>query len=348
MHNDDRAPGTVPRIALAVGDTAGHAYSALAVAEAFRDRDPNARILFLGTADSIAARILAREGETLTGVPGAPLRRAGLLGAGLALARTWFGVRASRSLFTAHGTRFAIGFGGFVSGGVLLAARSLGIPTAIHESNVDMGLANMLLRPLVDNVFLAHAETDSRGLEVGLPVRRKICALASGPRTPPSGVLRLLVMSGSRGVEFLTAVMPPVLAAVRQAGITVDVRQQTAGHFLDDMVAVYRWADVAVARAGANSIAEMAFAGLPALLVPLKDAAADHQAANARRWTLAGAGPVVEEAHWNGGFVAQWLRLLATNSPSWRSASDGARSLAQADAARLLVERCGTLMQGRW
>ena len=118
-------------------------------------------------------------------------------------------------------------------------------------------------------------------------------------------------------------------------------------NFLDDMAAVYRWADVAVARAGANSVAEMAFAGLPALLVPLTDAAADHQAANARRWTLAGAGPVVDEAHWDGAFVAQWLRFLATNPLSWRNASDGARTLVQADAARFLVEHCRTIMQGR-
>lgn len=348
MHNDDRAPGPAPRIALAVGDTAGHAYPALAVAEAFRDRDPNTRILFLGTPESIAARILAREGETLTGVPGAPLRRAGLPGVALALTRTWSGARRSRELFSAHGTRFVLGFGGFVSGGVLLGARGLGIATAIHEANVDMGLANVLLRPLVDNLFLAHAETDSRGEAVGLPVRRKICDLTSAVRTPPSGALRVLVMSGSRGIEFLAAAMPPVLAAVRQAGIAVEVKQQTAEDFLVDMAGAYRWADVAIARAGANSVAELAFAGLPALLVPLKDAAADHQAANAKRWTRAGAGPVVAEARWDEAFVAQWLRLLATNPSSWRNASDGARSLAHAGAARLLVERCGTLMQGRW
>ncbi len=284
----------------------------------------------------------------LTAVPGAPLRRAGLPGTGLAFARTLSGTRVARRLFTAHGTQFAMGFGGFVSGGVLLAARSLGIRTAIHEANVDMGLTNMLLRPFVDELYLAHAETDSRGRQVGLPMRRTICALAPDARTPPDGMLRVLVMSGSRGVEFLTAVMPPVLEAVRRAGITVDVRQQTAETFLDDMPAAYRWADVAIARAGANSVAEMAFAGLPALLVPLKDAAADHQAANARRWTFAGAGPVVDEVRWDGAFVAQWLRLLAMSPPSWRRASDGARSLVQADAARLLVEHCRTLMQGQY
>jgi len=348
LHNDNRAPGPAPRVALAVGDTAGHAHPALAVAEAFRDRDPSARILFLGTADSIAARILAREGETLTGVPGAPLRRAGLLGVALALTRTFSGIRASRGLLARHEITFAIGFGGFASGGVLLGARSIGIRTAIHEANVEMGLANILLRPFVDDLFLTHAETDSRGLEVGLPMRRTIRALAPGARTPPAGALRVLVTSGSRGVEFLTAVMPPVLAAVRQAGISVEVRQQTAEVFLDDMADAYRWADVAIARSGANTVAELALAGLPALLVPLKDAAANHQMANARRWTLAGAGPLVEQARWDGAFVAQWLRLLAANPWSWRNASDGARSLAHADAARLLVEHCATVMQGRW
>lgn len=348
MHNDHCPPGPAPRVALAVGDTAGHAYPALAVAEAFRERDPNARILFLGTADSIAARILAREGETLTPVPGAPLRNVGLLGVAVALARTAAGTRAARRVFAQHGTRIAIGFGGFASGGVLLAARTLGMRTAIHEANIEMGLANALLRPFVDDVYLAHAETDPRGCTVGLPIRRAILPLASRRRAAPDGTLRLLVMSGSRGVDFLADVMPPVIETARAGGLTVELRQQTPGTFLDNMADVYGWAHAAIARAGANSIGELAIAGLPALLVPLADAAADHQSANARRWTLAGAGPSLEQSRWDTGFVAEWLRILATNPASWALASDAARSLAQPHAADRLVDRCREVMADRW
>jgi UDP-N-acetylglucosamine--N-acetylmuramyl-(pentapeptide) pyrophosphoryl-undecaprenol N-acetylglucosamine transferase len=331
-----------------VGDTAGHAYPALAVAEAFRDRDPDARILFLGTAGSIAARILAREGATLIPVPGAPLRRAGLLGAAVAAARTAGGVRAARQVFTTHGTKLAIGFGGFVTGGVLAAARSLGIRTAIHEANVDMGLANLMLRPLVDHVFVAHEETAANAVAVGVPIRRDILALEAGDRTPPNGVLRLVVMSGSRGTGFLERAMPSVLEAAARHGLSIDVRQQGPAQFMDGMAGTYRWAHAAIARAGASSIGELAVAGVPAVLVPLPDAAADHQSANARRWSLAGAGPLVEERHWDPRLVAEWLHILATNPASWRRASNAARSLRQVDAAERLVDHCLTAMQGQW
>src|SRR5262249_35088572 len=235
LHNHDSASRAGRRIALAVGDTAGHAYPALAVAEAFRERDPGVHMLFLGTADSIAARILTREGAARTPVAGAPIRRAGIAGAGAAVTQTIASVQASRRLLAEHATGFAMGFGGFASGGVLLAARGRGIPTAIHEANVEPGLANRWLSRFVDRVFVAHPGAIANGVVVGMPIRAGIAALASTPRTPPQGRFHVLVMSGSRGSGFFEAAMPTVEAALRARGVAIEIRRQQGHELLAGM-----------------------------------------------------------------------------------------------------------------
>lgn len=354
----------VPRIALVVGDTAGHTYPALAVAHAFRERHRASDLLFLGIADSPATSILASQGERLVNVPGAPLRRTGLAGAGNAMTQAARAIQAARTTLRRHDTQLAIGFGGFASGGVLIGARSLGVRTAIHEANVEPGLANSWLRPVVDRIYLAHRVTRLPGVHVGMPVRKSIAAFADHFREPPRNVFRVLVTSGSRGASFFARHVPRALSDLARRGVTVEVRQQADGdeaiqlrrayaasaidadirpHF-EDMGDAYWWAHVALARGGGNTIAELACTSLPAVIVPLADAAANHQLPNARLWANGGAGVCISEPQWNNDEVTDWLHSLATSPGRWRQISLAARTLAEPDATRRLIDDCERLM----
>lgn len=320
-------------------------------------------MIFLGTAGSIPAGILARAGETFRAVPGAPLRRAGPIGIGRAAVETARGFRAAQRALRAHDAQLALGFGGFASGGVLLGARALGLATAIHEANVDVGLANRLLSRVVHRVFLTHATTPLRGgVTVGMPVRGAITALRGRPRQPPSGRMRVLVVSGSRGSAPLAGRLIDVLVDLARGGVEVEVllqagsdsaaladRYRRAGIAARaeadlDVAAAYVWADVAIARAGASTIAELALAALPACLVPLGDASARHQDANARTWTAAGAGLAMADDAWDAAALTAWLRSMA-GVAAWSQASRATASLADPDAASRLVTGCLELMQ---
>ncbi len=354
------------RVAFAVGDTAGHTYPALALAEAFLNLDADTDLLFLGTSHSIAERLLARAGHRLVPVPGRPIRRAGRAAGLRAIAGVPSAVWSARRTLAAHRSQLVIGFGGFASGGVLIAGRTLGLLTVSHEANVELGLANSWLRGVVHRLYRGLPEPGAADTAVGVPVRAAISDLADLPREPPQGRLRVLVTSGSRGDEFLARRLPEALGLLAELGTRVEVLHQAARAdalarayaaagvsadvrpFLEDMAAAYRWADVAVARAGASTLAELAIARLPALIVPLADAAADHQTANGRFWQASGAGRTLSEVEWDAHGVAAWFHDLASEPAGWRRAAEASRRLARPDAGRRLAEECARLASGLW
>ena len=355
MHDDTL------RVALVVGDTAGHTHPALAVAEALRARAPRAEILFLGTPESVAASIVVRAGQHFVPVPGSPIRKADLVGLARAAQRTLRSVGVARRALAEHHTQLVMGFGGFASGGVLLAARTLGLPTAILEANVEFGLANRWLRPWVDRVFQGLGSPGSS--VTGVPVRTAAVAIRETAARPPHRPLRILAASGSRGADFFALRLPSVLQRLVSQGIRVEVRQQAAAPdalreqyasmaidatidpFVDDIATAYAWADVAIARGGASTIAELAIAGLPALLVPLADASANHQAANTHLWQRAGAGLAIGEHEWSSDAVTAWLHAMATDAPAWCATARAARSLARPDAAAHIATECVGLVR---
>jgi UDP-N-acetylglucosamine--N-acetylmuramyl-(pentapeptide) pyrophosphoryl-undecaprenol N-acetylglucosamine transferase len=362
-------PG-VRRIALVVGDTRGHFYPALAVAEAYRRRAADVDVVFFGAA-GVSAELAARHLCSYRVIRGSPLARVGVAGRLASLVRTAAGVGQARRALIELDVRLAIGFGAFVSGAVLVAARTIGIPTAIHEANTRPGLANRLLARVADRAYVAAADVapQLRAAHVrvtGWPVRRDIAALVDVPRRPPDGSrpTRVLVCSGSRGGEFLGRRMPALCQQLATHGLTLDVHHQSedddpepirrayalagvqarVAPVIEDMAAAYGWADLAIARAGAGTTAELAVAGLPSLLVPLADAAEDHQAGNAAAFAAAGSALWRHERGWDTSTLAEQLHELLTAPAAWSSMSAAARRCAVPGAADAVVDDCEQLL----
>lgn len=361
-------------MALAVGDTAGHFYPALAVAEAYVRHASDTEVVLVGPR-GIGAELAARHHHPYWEIAGAQLARVGAAGRMLGAARTLVGIAQARRRLLALQTRLVIGFGGYSSGAILLAARTLRVTTAIHEANLQPGLANRWLARVVDRVYVNHAEAaqflaSERLAVTAWPVRSQVCALAEWTRPAWRGTrpAHILVCAASRGGAFFAREVPSLLQRLATLEAPLEVHHQSGdadprpiqlayahagiaaqvSPFIDDVAAAYRWADLAIVRAGAGTLAELAIAGLPALVVPLADAADDHQTVNARAFVASGAAMSAHESGWDSQAVAAQLAHVLGDAESFAAMSSAARRLAAPGAAAALVDDCEALMAGRW
>jgi UDP-N-acetylglucosamine--N-acetylmuramyl-(pentapeptide) pyrophosphoryl-undecaprenol N-acetylglucosamine transferase len=359
------------QIALATGGTAGHVTPALAVADAIGRRWPDAGVRFLGSASGFEAQLVAARGHAFTSLPAAPWYGVGPIGRVRAGERLVAGVRTARAALAADGTDVVIGFGGYATAGAALAARSLRIPVVLHEANARPGLSNRLLGRIASAICVAWPEAVDAFSHTahihltGMPIRADIAALAGIDHPPPvPGRLRLLVCGGSLGSAFLNRCVPDLATALRDGGIAVEVWHQAGARPLDelraaydasgvaarvaahvdDMAAAYRWADVAIACAGAATLAEIAAAGLPAVLVPLATASDDHQSDNAAAFARASGVAWVRERDWNTAALAGTLGTLARDPSTWLTQSLRVRAAARPDAAAAVVAALGQLL----
>lgn len=356
------------RVALVVGDTPGHLFPALAVATAYRDRHADIEIVFLGPEDS-EMNPAVRNGSTYCPVPGAQLARVGPVTRLLSLIRTLFGVVVARRLLRERRTQLILGFGGYSSGAVVLAAKTLGLRTAISEGNVRAGLANRLLGRIVNRIYLASGDVQylprDRACVTGWPIRPEIAALGlNDRRREDKRRLRILVCSGSRGGEFFARVMPDLAASLRTRGYFVSVWHQCAEapvdrvkrayqesevearvtSFIDDIAPAYQWADFAITRGGAGVLAEIAAAALPSLIIPLPDAAENHQSWNARRFASLGGALWTGENEWDLTDASRKIDSMMSDPERWASASKAIANLSVPGAAGAIVDDCERML----
>lgn len=345
-----------PRIMIMAGGTGGHIFPGLAVAELLRADE--AAVSWLGTPGGLENRLVPQAGIKLERITIGALRGRGMGGW---LAAPWRVLRAivqARRILRRNRPDCVLSMGGYVAGPGALAARLLGIPLVIHEQNAIAGLTNRLLRPLARRVFTGFPQTLKRGEHVGNPVRTDIAALPAPDQrfAGRGGPLRVLVIGGSQGAAAFSESVPRALArlpepdrprvihqagrqldatrrAYREAGVAGDVRE-----FIDDMAAEWGRADVAICRAGALTVAELAAAGVAAVLVPFPHAVDDHQTANARYLADAGAAWLIDQSEWNDRRLAELL--AATDREELGRMAVAARELARTDAARQVASGC--------
>ena len=357
------------RIAIAGGGTAGHVQPALAVAEAYRSVLPDVDILFLGTPDGAESRLVPAHGYRLATVTAAPFFGVGTAGRLRSVTALMAGAAQARRVLRAEGSELVLGFGNFASAGALLGARTMGLATVIHEANAVAGVANRFLGRLVDRVLLGFGEAAPAfprrtTVLTGTPVRAAVRTLAGARAEPRAGPVRLLILGGSQGSPFLNAHVPGVVVRVARRGLALEVRHQTGRGdpdpvsaayqrggvaadvraSFDDVTAAYRWADLAIACAGAITLSELAIAGLPALLVPLATAALDHQRANARAFAaMTGVWWTGEDA-WDATAVEERLAVLVASAGERRAAAARMAAAARPDAADAVVAACEALL----
>lgn len=349
------------RIVLAGGYTAGHIHPLVAVAREFGAR--NRQVMILGDGAGPEAEIVRRFGLPFRNVAGAPLSgvRGGLRRA-RAYAATAAAVWAARRLLREAPVALVAGFGGYVSAAPIIAARSLGIPTAIFEANAVPGLANRQLRRIATVAFAGLATTTeqpgwSDAIVSGHPILAEILRSAR-PRAPVrTAPLRVLVTAGLRGSAFLNAAAPALAAELHRRDVPVVIHHQSgspatevasayARHgiaaavepFIVDMSRAYADCDLVVCAGGAGTLAELAALGLPALVVPIAATADDHQTANARACAARPRTACVSERDFDPVRAAETvLRLARTEADVF--AATGSAAAVVVDHCEQLIER---------
>ncbi|HEY4225974.1 MAG TPA: UDP-N-acetylglucosamine--N-acetylmuramyl-(pentapeptide) pyrophosphoryl-undecaprenol N-acetylglucosamine transferase [Pseudolysinimonas sp.] len=351
------------------GGTAGHVNPLLATADRLREREPDATVLVLGTAEGLEARLVPERGYELLTIPRLPFPRRPN-GDALRFPGRWRRtVDQVRAILRERHVELVVGFGGYASAPAYRAARLEKLPIALHEQNAKPGFANRLGARLTTFVGVTFASTRLRhATVVGLPLRREIESLDLAPARSEGRALfgldhrmpTLLVTGGSTGALRVNESVSRSVAALLGSGWQVlhltgsrspVVDPHLPGYHLleycDRMDLALAVSELAVSRAGAGTVAELAALGIPAVLVPYA-AGNGEQAYNAQDTVNAGGAIVVTDAAFTPEYVETQLPVLLRDRAriaemAARMASVGVRDGADRMVDLVIAARDGAL-----
>ena len=352
------------RVLIAGGGTGGHVIPGLAIAREMRDRY-GAEVRFVGTSRGLETHLVPEAGFGLDLIEVGQLKNVSLLTRARTVVDLPIGIRRCLKLLRALRPHVVVGVGGYASGPAMLAAVLSRVPTLAYEPNAVPGLANRIVGRMVSAaaVNFDEARRFFRNVEVtGVPVRAEFFAL---PERPVGALPRLLIFGGSQGAGALNRAMPAVIVDLlaRVPGLTV-LHQAGARHvettreayrrsgadparwgveaFLDEMPERFAEASLILCRSG-SSVAELAAAGKPSLLVPFPQAADDHQRRNAEAFARVGAAAVLTQVEMTPERLGKQLAEMLQDEKGLRAMSIRARTLARPDALRRIGEMVRSL-----
>ena len=283
-------------VVLAGGGTAGHISPLLAIADAIKEKRPEASILTVGTPSGMETRLIPAAGYELATIDRVPFPRRPSVDLLRLPGRLGGAIRQARQILEDSRADVLVGVGGYVCTPMYLAARKLGIPIVVHEANMKAGLANRVGARFSNHVAVAFAGTRLRGARhVGMPMRRAISTLDRSASAPAAKAMlgldperpALIVTGGSSGALSINRAIAAALPAFAAAGVQTlhitgvgkAVKNDDGGllagdgyrqvEYVDGMENAYAAADVLLARAGAGTVSEVAAVGVPAVFVPL-------------------------------------------------------------------------------
>jgi len=358
------------RVLLAGGGTAGHTSPLLATADALRRLDPTVEITCVGTPRGLENTVVPAAGYPLELIPPVPLPRAVNAELARVPANLRRAVRTARDLIDRLQPDVVVGYGGYVSLPVYLAARRRKVPVVVHEQNALPGLANKIGARIAARVAISFPDTPLRGGEyVGLPIRQLVSTL---DRAALRGEARaffgleadrqtVVVTGGSQGARRLNDAITTAAPAFAHAGVQVlhvvgpkNALPDLAGragsstgvpyvalNYVDRMDYALAAADLMVCRSGASSVTEAAAVGVPAVFVPLAIGNGE-QRLNAQPVVDAGGAVLVADADFTADWVVDNVVPLAVDADRLTAMSARASALIPRDAdeklARIIQE----------
>lgn len=351
-------------IVLAGGGTAGHTSPLIATAQQLARLAPQANLLCVGTPRGLENQVIPAAGLELALIPPVPLPRRLTVDLLKVPGRLWDAVRQAGGILRRQQADVVVGFGGYVSLPVYLAARKAGLPIVLHEQNAVPGLANRVAARFTEHVAVSFPQTAlPHARYLGLPVRDAIAGLdrtAAAPAAratfglPAEGPV-LLVSGGSQGARSINSALAGALEELLAAGVSV-LHVLGQANFTDDLVArdhpdgavyrplpyveameqAYAAADLMVGRSGAGTVMETAMVGLPTIFVPLPHGNGE-QARNAGFLVEAEAAVLVPDADLTPRMLADTVLRLASDAERLAAMSARCRELVPAGAAEALA-----------
>ncbi len=345
-------------VMIMAGGTGGHVYPALAVAQELINR--GVPVVWMGTRKGIEARLVPQAGIEIEWLGMNGVRGKGVITLLLAPVKILIACTQALKILRKRKPAVVLGMGGFVSAPGGLMSKLARIPLLIHEQNAVPGMSNKLLAKLASKVMEAFPASFKRNTQhVGNPVRAEISALDVPAKRLKErrGNIRLFVFGGSLGAARLNEIVPQACARIMSQTI-FDIRHQAGpGNFnqarenytsenveaqvmeyVDDMAAMYNWADIVVCRAGAMTVSELAAAGVASILVPYPYAVDDHQTFNARYLSDNKAAILIQQKDLSVDRLVDVLQSL--DRRKILTMSENARQLGMPESTSLVVDAC--------
>jgi len=354
---------------LSAGGTAGHLYPAQALAGELMRRGE--RIVVM-TDSRFKNYATAFPGAVIETVPSAAFSDRSVVGLAAAPFEIVGGIVMSLFKLSRIRPAAVVGFGGYPSVPVMLAAIVTRIPTAILSPDALLGRANRLVMNSV-NLIAANLplvrflpKDMSRVVYTGNPMRPEVVALSGAAYDTPkaNGPLRLLVFGGSQGARAFSEIVPPAIAmlskdlrarleivqqcraedldAVKAAYVASGVKAELAA-FFGDLPARMAWAHLVIARSGAGTVSELAVIGRPAILVPLPHALDDNQTPNADALANAGGGWRVRQSELTPKKLAEMVSEALSSPDDLAKRAAAARKIAKPDGTARVADAVQSL-----
>ena len=353
-------------IVFACGGTGGHIYPALAMAEELKKM--NVTIHFIGTKNHIEADLIPANGYPISFITISGFHRSFRLVNLLFPFKLLLGLIQSKRLLKQLKPALVIGTGGYVCGPVLYQAAKMKISTMIQEQNSYPGVTTRLLQSRVDEIHIAYdyakqfLKNAKQLITSGNPIR-KINALSKTDARQQLNLtdqFTILIIGGSQGARSINEAMKNILTEfslesdfnlIWQTGkktysnyAKIASKDRIVEPYFDDMNIVYSAADLIICRAGAMSLAEITAYHLPALIIPLNSAAANHQFYNAKSYENAGAAVLIKDDDELEDRLKFELKRLISDSEELKEMSEKIESFETVDATKKLVESALNLM----
>jgi UDP-N-acetylglucosamine--N-acetylmuramyl-(pentapeptide) pyrophosphoryl-undecaprenol N-acetylglucosamine transferase len=364
------------RIIISGGGTGGHIFPAIAIANAFRERHPDAQILFVGAQGRMEMTRVPEAGYEIIGLWISGLQRSlkfSNLILPVKLVMSYFKAKSIIRKFRPHAV---VGTGGYASGPILLAASRMHIPCLIQEQNSYAGLANKQVAEKVSRICVAYEGMDKyfpkeKIVFTGNPVRKDILSVDAKREQSlvhfgfDASIRTLLIVGGSLGARTINEsmlagfdkLMDARIQVIWQTGKTYyasvksrlggyDLRRIRVYDFLKEVDLAYAAADVVISRAGAIAVSELCLAGKAVILVPSPNVAEDHQTKNALALVKHEAAVLVKDAEAPDRMVNEALKLLFDEARA-KKLGDNIRQLAKPQATDDIVMELEKLMDAK-
>jgi UDP-N-acetylglucosamine--N-acetylmuramyl-(pentapeptide) pyrophosphoryl-undecaprenol N-acetylglucosamine transferase len=361
------------RLIISGGGTGGHIFPAIAIANAFRERHPDAQILFVGALGRMEMTRVPEAGYKIIGLWISGIQRRFTLSNFLFPVKLVVSYLRAVVIVKRYNPHAVVGTGGFASGPIMIAATRFKIPAVIQEQNSFAGLANKQVAEKASKVCVAYEGMEryfppSKIVITGNPVRKDI--LSVGEKSEKGKIhfgfeetrKTLLVIGGSLGARTINESMVAGIEKLIDAGIQVvwqtgkvyydivqeqvskvDKRRIRVLDFLKEMDLAYAAADVVISRSGALAVSELCIAGKPCILVPSPNVAEDHQTKNAMALVEKDAAVMISDKDAREKLVDEALKLLF-DEVRGKKLSDNIASMARPRATEDIVNEIEKLI----
>jgi len=339
---------------------------AVAVREELKRRDPECKVLFVGTPEGLERKILPPLGFSLRTIRVGALNKVSVRRALKTLTQLPSSLMEAREILKDFRPTVVISLGGYSAGPVVMAARIMGYPSVLVEPNAYPGLTNRLLGPLVRKAAVAFKETadffPGKARETGIPIRTQFHQIL--PWASKGESVRLLVFGGSRGSRPINRLMCDALSYLKDLDISV-VHQTGESDFkwvsdaykrasvpgrikeyIGDMPSEFESADIIISRSGASTVAEIGAAGRASILIPFPAAANNHQWENALALQKSGAAILVKQSALSGQVLAQKIMGLVGEPCEIDRMAKASRVFAHRDSAARMVDLLEEVQKG--